>query len=51
MGNLILSVFYKIDNFCKEFIPYIEQQCIQTDNKSVSLELLSHLTLSKVMTP
>jgi len=26
MDDLIISVFYEIDNFCKEFIPYMEQQ-------------------------
>ena len=33
MDDLIISVFYEIDNFCKEFIPYMEQQCIQTGDK------------------
>ncbi len=50
MDDLIISVFYEIDNFCKEFIPYMEQQCIQTDGKSVPLELPSRLTLSETMT-
>ena len=36
MDDLIISVFYEIDNFCKEFIPYMEQQCIQ--NQLVSYE-------------
>ena len=50
MDDLIISVFYEIDNFCKEFIPYMEQQCIQTGDKPVSLELPSRLTLSEAMT-
>ena len=50
MDDLIISVFYEIDNFCKKFIPYMEQQCIQIDDKPVSLELPSRLTLSEAMT-
>ena len=50
MDDLIISVFYEIDNFCKEFIPYMEQQCIQTDGSPVSLELPSRLVLSEAMT-
>ncbi len=50
MDDLIISVFYEIDNFCKEFIPYMEQQCIQNDNSPVSLELPSRLCLSEAMT-
>ena len=50
MDDLIISVFYEIDNFCKEFIPYMEQQCIQTGDKPVPLELPSRLTLSEAMT-
>ena len=43
MDNLITSVFYEIDNFCKKFIPYMEQQCIQNDNNPVSLKMLVNL--------
>ena len=50
MDDLIISVFYEIDNFCKKFIPYMEQQCIQTGDKPVPLELPSRLTLSGAMT-
>ena len=50
MDDLIISVFYEIDNFCKKFIPYMEQQCIQIDDKPVPLELPSRLTLSEAMT-
>ena len=42
MDDLIISVFYEIDNFCKEFIPYMEQQCIEFDGNPVSLELPGH---------
>ncbi len=49
MDDLIISVFCKIDNFCKEFIPYMEQQCIQNDNNPVFLELPSRLVLSEAM--
>jgi hypothetical protein len=32
MDEFILSIFYDIDNFCKKFIPYLEQQCLTMDN-------------------
>ena len=50
MDDFIISIFYEIDNFCKKFIPYMEQQCIQDDGKPVSLELPSRLSLSEAMT-
>ncbi len=50
MDDLIISVFYEIDNFCKKFIPYMEQQCIQNGGKPVSLELPSRFVLSEAMT-
>lgn len=49
MDDLIITVFYEIDNFCKKFIPYMEQQCIAPDGNPVSLELPSQLTLSEAM--
>ena len=49
MDDLIISLFYEIDNFCKEFILYMEQQCIQSNNNPVSLGLPSCLSLSEVM--
>lgn len=49
MDDLIISVFYEIDNFCKEFIPYMEQQCIAPGDGPVSLELPGRLTLSEAM--
>lgn len=50
MDDLIISIFYEVDNFCKKFIPYMEQQCITQDETSVSFELPSRLTLSEAMT-
>ena len=50
MDDLIISVFCEIDNFCKEFIPYMKQQCIQNDDSLLSLELPSRLGLSEAMT-
>ncbi len=49
MDGLVISIFYEIDNFCKKFIPYMEQQCIQYDGKPVSLELPSRLSFSEAM--
>ena len=49
MDDLIISVFYEIDNFCKKFIPYMEQRCIQNDNNPVSPGLPSRLSLSEAM--
>ncbi len=49
MDDLIISVFYEIDNFCKKFIPYMEQQCIQAGDNYISMELPSRLALSEVM--
>jgi|GEM_PF-4247940 len=51
MDDLIISVFYEIDNFCKEFIPYMEQQCIEFDGNPVSLELPGQLTEPLVFSP
>lgn len=50
MDNLIITIFCEIDNFCKEFISYWEQQCLTIDNREVNLELPSALTLSEAMT-
>ena len=40
----------KLTTFVCIVIPYMEQQCIQTGDKPVSLELPSRLTLSEAMT-
>ena len=50
MDEFIISIFYEIDNFCREFIPYWEQQCLSMDDSRVNLELPSALTLSEAMT-
>lgn len=50
MDNLIITIFCEIDNFCKEFIPYWEQQCLPMDDNPINLELPSVLTLSEAMT-
>ncbi len=50
MDELIISVFYEIDNFCKKFNPYMEQQCLPVDGLPVSVGLPSSLALSEVMT-
>ena len=50
MDDLIISIFYEIDYFGKEFIPYMEQQFIQTGGNSIYMELPSSLTLNGIMT-
>ncbi len=50
MDELIISVFLEIDNFCKEFIPYMEQRCLPLDSAKASLEPPSSLSLSEIMT-
>ncbi len=50
MDELIISVFLEIDNFCREFIPYMEQRCLSLDSAPASLEPPCSLTLSEIMT-
>jgi hypothetical protein len=50
MDDLLISIFYEIDYFCKEFIPYMEQQFIQTGGNFIYMELPGNLALSWVMT-
>ncbi len=50
MDELIISVFIEIDNFCKKFIPYMEQRCLTLGSAPASLEPPSSLTLSEIMT-
>ena len=52
MDELILSVFCEIDNFCKKFIPYMEQHCLPLDGHGfpTSLKPPSSLTFSEIMT-
>ena len=50
MDELIISVFYEADNFCKEFNAYLENNSLPTNNEKVSLKLNSSLSLSEIMT-
>ena len=50
MDELIISVFYKVDNFCKEFNCYLENNSLPKNNGEVSLKLNSSLSLSEIMT-
>lgn len=50
MDEFILSIFYDIDNFCKELKNYFEHYFISCDGKKTSFELLSFLSLSEIMT-
>ncbi len=50
MDELIISAFIEINNFCKKFIPYMEQRCLSLDSAPASLESLGSLTLSEIMT-
>ncbi len=50
MDKLIISVFYEVDNFCKEFNSYLKMNSLPTNNKETTLELQSSLSISEVMT-
>lgn len=50
MDELIISVFYDVDNFCKELNSYFQHHFLTYDNKNVSLEVPSSLSLSEIMT-
>ena len=50
MDELIISIFYKVDNFCKEFKKYFEQHSLTCDGKMVSFEPSRSLSLSEIMT-
>ncbi len=50
MDELIITIFCEIDNFCKKFISYMKKHCLPSDEKPVSFEIPSALTLSEVMT-
>ena len=50
MDEIIISVFYDIDNFCKELKKYFEHSLISENEKVASFEPLSALSLSEVMT-
>ena len=50
MDEIIISVFYDIDNFCKELKKYFEHSRITIDGKAASLKPPSALSWSEVMT-
>lgn len=50
MDELIISVFYEVDNFCEEFNDYLENNSLPANGKKVSLKLNSSLSLSEIMT-
>lgn len=50
MDNLIISVFYEVDNFFKEFNLYLRQHCLPDNEELSSVQLHSSLTESEVMT-
>lgn len=50
MDEFIISVFYDIDNFCKELKNYFEHSFIPRDGQQASFEPSSSLSLSEIMT-
>lgn len=50
MDELIISVFYEGDNFCKEFNDYLENNSLPANGREVSLKPNSSLSLSEIMT-
>lgn len=50
MDKLIISIFYEADNFCKEFNNYLQNSSLRANDKEISAELHSALSLSEVMT-
>lgn len=50
MDELIISVFYEVDNFCKELNSYFQHYFLSHDGKNISLEVPSSLSLSEIMT-
>ena len=50
MDELIISIFYEVDNFCKELKNYFEQHSFTCDGKKVSFEPSRSLSLSEIMT-
>ena len=47
---MIISVFYDIDNFCKELKKYFEHYLIATDGEASSFEPPCGISLSEIMT-
>ena len=50
MDEMIISVFYDIDNFCKELKKYFEHYLIAADGEAASFEPPSAISLSEIMT-
>lgn len=50
MDELIISIFYEVDNFCKEFNNYLKNNSLRVNDREISAELHSALSLSEVMT-
>ncbi len=50
MDEIIISVFYDIDNFCMELKKFFEHDIISCNGKAQSFEPLSALSLSEIMT-
>ncbi|MCI8804989.1 MAG: hypothetical protein HFE59_03700 [Clostridiales bacterium] len=45
MDELIISIFYEGDNFCKEFNDYLENNSLPVNGREVSLKPNSSLSL------
>ena len=50
MDEIIISVFYDIDNFCKELKIFFEHSLLPCDENPTSFEPPSALSLSEIMT-
>ncbi len=50
MDEIIISVFYDIDNFCKELKTFSERNLLPCDGKNASFEPPSSFSLSEIMT-
>lgn len=50
MDELIISIFYEVDNFCKELHTYFEQYSLSYDRKVVLFEPSRSLSMSEIMT-
>ena len=50
MDNLIISIFYELDNFCNELNSYLQHYLISCDKNSLNLQPSRALSLSEIMT-
>lgn len=50
MDNLIISIFYELDNFCNELNSYLQHHLISCDKNSLNLQPSRALSLSEIMT-